>query len=155
MTQTPAESLRRGAVAVVLRHGRLLVIRRSPHVVAPGALCFPGGGIEAGESEAEALVREVREELGATVRPLSRVWQSVTAWNVEIAWWSAALEEDAELVPNPAEVEAVHWFTPQALLARGDLLESNRLFLEAIATQRIAVAGLFLPRLPSVDGIAD
>src|SRR5437899_2455576 len=89
-TMPPATSqpIRRGVVAVVNRGGRLLVIRRSQQVVAPGAICFPGGGIEAGESETDALVREVQEELGVAVMPLKRLWQSVTPWNVDLAWWS-------------------------------------------------------------------
>ena len=65
-----AHSSRQGAVAVVVRDDRFLVIRRSANVVAPGAFCFPGGGIEAGETEERALVREFREELGATIVPV-------------------------------------------------------------------------------------
>lgn len=45
---------------------RLLLIRR---VNAPAAECWslPGGRVEAGESDAEALVREVREETALRV----------------------------------------------------------------------------------------
>ena len=39
-------SRRRGVVGVIFREDRLLVIRRSLTVVAPGLLCLPGGGIE-------------------------------------------------------------------------------------------------------------
>ena len=78
---------RRGAVAVVIRDARFLVIRRSAQVVASGAFCFPGGGIEAGESEEQALVREFQEELGAAVRPVRCIWTSITRWHVELAWW--------------------------------------------------------------------
>ena len=145
MSLPAAESRRRGVVAVVLREGRLLVIRRSSHVVAPGVLCFPGWGIEAGESEAEALVREVGEELGVTVLPLARAWKSVTSWNVEIAWWRADMDGAAEIVPNPTEVASAHWLTPLELLSRPDVLESNRHFLTAIATRQIVVEGLVFP----------
>ncbi len=97
------------------------------------AYCFPGGGIEAGESEPEALVREIAEELGVSVRPLRRVWQSVTAWQVELAWWLAELSRDAQLVPNPAEVESVHWVSVAELSAWPGLLPSNHDFLRALA----------------------
>jgi 8-oxo-dGTP diphosphatase len=48
--------------------GRLLVIRRG-HAPSAGLWSVPGGRMEAGESEAEAVVREVAEETGLTVRP--------------------------------------------------------------------------------------
>jgi hypothetical protein len=47
---------RRGVIAVVVREGRLLVIRRAQCVVAPGAICFPGGGIEPGELDASGSI---------------------------------------------------------------------------------------------------
>ncbi len=37
---------------------------RSMSVMQPGEICFPGGGIEEGESAAQAAVRETAEELG-------------------------------------------------------------------------------------------
>ena len=54
---------REGVVGVIQQEERFLVIRRSAHVVAPGKLCFPGGGIEAGESQPVALCRELMEEI--------------------------------------------------------------------------------------------
>ncbi len=117
---------------MVNRVGRLLVIRRSQQVVAPGAICFPGGGIEAGESETDALVREVEEELGVTATPLRRLWHSVTPWNVDLAWWSAEFDPNEPLILNAAEVESVHWLAPQEILAATELLASNREFLQAI-----------------------
>ena len=124
----------RGSVAVVVRGGRLLVIRRSRLVVAPRAFCFPGGAIEGEESEEEALVREIREELGVTVLPQRRIWQSVTPWRVHLSWWLSHLPPDARLAPNPAEVESVHWYTPEEMARLPDLLESNRDFLHALAS---------------------
>ena len=75
---------RRGVIAVIVRDERFLVIRRSQHVVAPRAFCFPGGAIEGLESEPQALVRELREELGVDVTPRERLWASVTPWRVAI-----------------------------------------------------------------------
>jgi 8-oxo-dGTP diphosphatase len=126
------ETVRRGVVAVILQEDKLLVIRRALAVVAPGAFCFPGGAMEAGESEAEALVREIDEELGTTIRPLRRMWTSRTSWRVDLAWWRAELVPAAELCPNPAEVESIHWHAPADLRRLAGLLESNLAFLDAL-----------------------
>jgi len=136
--QVPAPSVgRQGAVAVVVRDGRLLVIRRSQQVVAPRKFCFPGGGVEAGESEQMALVREIREELRVPIRPVRRLWRSVTPWQVALSWWLCDLDAAAVPEANPAEVESVHWFAPAEMAQLADLLESNRHFLDALASGEI------------------
>jgi 8-oxo-dGTP diphosphatase len=50
------------------RSGRLLLIKRG-HAPGKGLWSIPGGRVEAGESDAAALVREVREETGLVVAP--------------------------------------------------------------------------------------
>ena len=42
------------------------------------------------------------------------------------------MDDDAQLVANPAEVASVHWLTPSEMAAKEDLLESNREFLELV-----------------------
>jgi 8-oxo-dGTP diphosphatase len=46
--------------------GRLLLIKRG-HEPGKGLWSLPGGRVEAGETDEQALVREVREETGLTV----------------------------------------------------------------------------------------
>jgi 8-oxo-dGTP diphosphatase len=137
----PDDPGRRGVVGIALRDGRMLVIRRSRSVVAPLVYCFPGGGIEAGESEEEALVREFHEEVGVAFRPLRRLWQCVTPWKVELAWWLGELPPGAAPAANPREVESIHWLTPAEMAALPDLLESNRQFLELLAGDSQFLAG--------------
>ncbi len=132
MDQIPDDPGRRGVVAIVVCDESMLVIRRSRSVVAPRTYCFPGGGIEEAESEKEALIRELREEIGVEFRPLRRLWRCVTAWKVRLAWWLGDLEPGAVPVPNPAEVESIHWVTPAEMLQLPDLLESNREFLKLV-----------------------
>ncbi len=126
-----------GVVAVVRRDSRLLVIRRSRHVVAPGALCFPGGAIESGEDEVTAVCREFREELACDVMPIRRLWRSSTRRQVDLAWWLVHLDEAAVVVPQAAEVEAVYWMTEQQLAGHSDVLDSNRQFLAALHAGQI------------------
>ena len=58
-----------GCVGAVIRdeQGRLLLIRRG-HEPGAGLWSLPGGRVEPGETDAEALVREMREETGLVVR---------------------------------------------------------------------------------------
>ncbi len=122
---------KRGVVAVIAREGQLLVIRRSQLVVAPGAYCFPGGGVADGESEEAAVVREMQEELGVDAKPVRRLWQSVTPWGVELDWWMVELHADAILLPNVEEVAEVEWLQPAEIRELDGLLESNHHFFEA------------------------
>ena len=55
------------AAAVIFRDGRVLLTRRAEGQHLAGMWEFPGGKLEDGESRAEALVRECREECGIEV----------------------------------------------------------------------------------------
>lgn len=56
---------------------RFLVQQRLPTASRANLWEFPGGKIEPGETEAQALVRESREELGVDVRVGRRLWATV------------------------------------------------------------------------------
>ncbi len=88
------------AAGVMVRgDGRFLLGQRAPDAVYAGYWEFPGGKVEAGESPAQALCRELEEELGVRVRHL-RPWLrrehlyehahvrlhffEVTAWDGEV-----------------------------------------------------------------------
>ena len=128
-------------VAVIVHSGRLLVIRRSQTVRAPGMLCFPGGALEPDESEEEALLREIQEEIGLVVRPVRLLHISTTPWHVEIRWWLAEADE-LKFVLHPGEVESIHWLTPMDLLAMHGVLESNLAFLAAWREGAFEIDGL-------------
>lgn len=118
-------------VAVIVRQNQFLVVRRAENILAGGKYCFPGGSIEPGETEHQALVREVSEELSVKVRPLQRLWSSKTSWGVLVNWWQAQLASDVLPQPNPAEVSEVRWMTYDDIWRLDELLESNRHFLQA------------------------
>jgi len=87
-TGPPDEPMRRAnpiihvaAAALVDGHGRVLLARRHDHVHQGGLWEFPGGKLEPGESIRQGLLREIREELGVTIRdhrPLIRVCHDYT-----------------------------------------------------------------------------
>ena len=129
-----------GVVAITSRAGRFLTIRRGPTVAAGGTICFPGGHIEPGEREEEAVVRECREEVAAHVEAVECVWRTVTDWGTALAWWRVRfVGDDQSLVPHPVEVSEILWLSAEEMLAHPDLLVGNRPFLEAIIEGRVQV----------------
>jgi 8-oxo-dGTP diphosphatase len=78
--------------------GRLLLIRRG-HAPSAGLWSVPGGRMEAGEAEAEAVVREVAEETGLRVRPdrvLGRVRVDGDGVVFTVTDWECTLLEPAQ-----------------------------------------------------------
>ena len=64
--------------------GRLLLIKRG-HEPGAGLWSLPGGRIEPGETDAQALVREMREETGLAVEAgplLGSVWRAAPGGHV-------------------------------------------------------------------------
>jgi ADP-ribose pyrophosphatase YjhB (NUDIX family) len=56
------------AYAVVIRDGQILLSRLAPHVSREGLWTLPGGGLDHGEDPRDAVVREVHEETGLSLR---------------------------------------------------------------------------------------
>jgi len=63
----------RVVAAVIQRNGRLLVCERPAHKRHGGLWEFPGGKVEPGESDFDAVSRELAEELGVSVRSVGAV----------------------------------------------------------------------------------
>lgn len=119
-------------VACQQQDGRWLLIRRSASVAAPMLVCFPGGGIDADESQADAVIREMREELDAIVTPVRCVWhhsyieRAVTLWG-----WYATLHS-SQLTPNAEEVAEILWLTADEVAGHPDILPGTIDFIASL-----------------------
>jgi 8-oxo-dGTP diphosphatase len=71
----PVEPVHVGA-GIIVRAGRVLACQRRADQSHPGKWEFPGGKREAGETMAECLRRELREELGIEAAIGAEVWRA-------------------------------------------------------------------------------
>jgi len=55
--------------AIIEKDNKILLAQRPAHADQPGMWEFAGGKVEAGETQPEALVRELHEELGIHAQP--------------------------------------------------------------------------------------
>jgi len=125
-------SEKRVVVGGALVHaGRVLAARRSAPAEVAGRWEFPGGKTEPGETPPQALVRELREELGVEARALERI---PGAWPVrsdlELHIWTAQL-----LSGTPAPLQdhsELRWLTA-AELHSVDWLDQDRFALPEVA----------------------
>jgi len=137
---------KRAVVAVISQNQQFLAIRRSRWVKAPGKICFPGGTIEPAESEQQALIREIREEIGLDAKVGSRLYSNVTDWGTSVVWWTAEIESGAIPKIEPREVEEWYWMHPDSMLAHPDLLSSNQDFLLAGQLGQYTIPGIRIAR---------
>ncbi len=122
----------RVVAAVIRRGGAILITRRHDQAERGGQWEFPGGKVEEGESEAEALRRELREELGCEIeigRLLARHFHRYPDLEVDLAFYACALPEDA--APRALGVGAIEWAKPEALESY-DFCDADRPVLGAI-----------------------
>ncbi len=85
--KTGRKPLRRVAVGIVKRRGRILITRRAPSGLLGGLWEFPGGGLLDGEAAEEACRREIREETGLEVaveEKLARVRHAYSHFRIEM-----------------------------------------------------------------------
>lgn len=124
----------RVAAAVMRRGDRVLLTRRPPGGPLGLQWEFPGGKIEGGESVEEALVRELREELGVTVQPREvlaierHVYPHGLSVEVHFVRCDAAR---AAFVPGPG-VHEVRWAAPGEV-DPAEVLAADRAFLARLA----------------------
>jgi 8-oxo-dGTP diphosphatase len=116
--------------AAIVRDGRVLAARRTTPADAAGRWELPGGKVEPGESDAESLVREVREELGVAVT-VER-WLAGAAEIGETHLLRVAVARLVAGEPMPTEHDALRWLTADEL-GEVDWLEPDRPFLTELS----------------------
>lgn len=126
------------AAVIERQDRRLLIGQRRRDDTSPLKWEFPGGKMEDGETPEAALARELKEELGATLRkaaPMGRVVHKYadTPDELEIFFFAAEISE-ADLIPGP--FEKIAWVLPKEL-GDYDFLAANAGLVANLATGKI------------------
>jgi len=122
----------RVVAAVVRRGDAILITRRPDRPGRPGQWEFPGGKVEPGEGEEDALRRELREELGCDAEVgalLLRHAHRYPDFEVDLAFYACALAAGAE--PAALGVAEIAW-ARVGTLSGYDFLEADRAVLVEI-----------------------
>ncbi|MGA9854415.1 MAG: Nudix family hydrolase [Gammaproteobacteria bacterium] len=104
-------------IAAVLAdtENRILITQRPAGKFMAGYWEFPGGKLEAGETSLAGLTRELREELGITVRyarPLIRLTHAYPEIHVDLEVWRVTHYSGEA---RAAEQQSLAWVSPQEL----------------------------------------
>ena len=119
------------AAAIFDASARVLIAERPAGKHMAGRWEFPGGKVAAEESEAEALTRELEEELGIEVieaRPMMRLRHRYSDRDVELSMW---VVERYRGEPRSLDGQRLKWVERERL-AGEDMLEADRPFVTAL-----------------------
>ncbi len=121
------------AVVTVIRNGnKVLLIQRAPSVRGAGYWAPVSGEVEPGESQEAAVVREAKEEVGLTVRPLRKVWENISSRGTFTLHWWLAEYVAGELALEKREVSDARWLTADEICGLGTTFEGDREFFQKV-----------------------
>ena len=115
---------------------RVLITRRPGHVHLGGFWEFPGGKREPGETEHQALKRELNEELGVEIEVgacLHRESYTYPERVVHLAFFLCSMSQEAE--PRPLQASQMKWVAFDQMKAT-DFPPANAVVLEKIAKMK-------------------
>lgn len=133
LTALEGHDIRVGRGALVDDENRVLLVQRRFDGGNGGMWEIPGGQIEPGEDEAQAVMREFREETGLDIVPASpfftaekRQLRDTPRSGLYIVRCAVAQHVGGELHINSSEVNDARWIDYQQALRLPDITQASR-----------------------------
>jgi 8-oxo-dGTP diphosphatase len=120
----------RVVAAALLDGKRVLIAERPAGKHMAGWWEFPGGKVGEGESDAQALVRELREELGIEARPDAEIMTLTHDYpdrTVDLVLWRASFDGE----PRGLDGQQLKWVACESL-GEQRMLPADRPFIAAL-----------------------
>lgn len=114
---------------------RFLILHRNPGGRHGGKWGLPAGGVEQGETERNAVIREIREETGFLIpfeklEFLQKITFDFPEKIIDLFVYRVNLESKFEVVLELRENQNYAWVTGKECYARNDLIDGVRTTLE-------------------------
>lgn len=100
--------------AEIQRHGRYLLTQRLAKAVMPNLWEFPGGRVNDGESDDDALRRALSRRVGLDVSVGDMVLEVTHAYDDYTVVLAVYQCDAGDAEPRPRDVQAVKWVAPAA-----------------------------------------
>jgi len=107
--------------------GDILMVKRHPSKPEGDTWAGPSGKVDAGETESEAIVREVSEETGLDINPenlifIERSYVRFPTFDFMYIFFRYVLESEdkPKIILSESEHSAYRWMTPEDALALGN-----------------------------------
>lgn len=123
---TEQRPLRHAIVAMIEDGDEVLMIERAAMDTWPGYWSAVTGGMDGAENQQSACIREAMEEVGLRVKPVRKLWESVTKRaHFVLHWWQCELIGTREVTPAAEEVADYRW------VKRGEIPQIKLMFADS------------------------
>ncbi len=129
----------KSVTSVVIRDGKVLLARHT-YGAGKGRLIIPGGYLQHGETPEQAVIREITEETGIVVKPVSVIGIRFNMHDWYIAFRAEYISGTAH--SDHDENSEVLWMDVQEALSHDDVPDLSKKLIAA------AVSGKEMPLIP-------
>jgi len=129
----------------------ILTLRSQQLSSHSGEVSLPGGRWDDTDPSLEyTALRETHEEIGLPadqVRVLGPLWTRTTRWQVQVTPWLGIVPADAQLTPNPGELDAIFrvpltWFFDDPRIRTDRItIDKTRIYLPAYEYEGFEIWG--------------